>query len=85
MSRKVTFVELHEGFFIPGVLADQGGGQFGKQLPPASKTLVDLDMTLLDSGALEMEWGPGHNRTAITIGAANIKYAKHAPREKKPE
>lgn len=82
MAKKLSRVELHEGFFIPGVLADQGGGQFGKSLPPAGKTMLDLEMTMEESGAVEVEWGPKASRKAITIGAANVKYAQHAPREK---
>lgn len=82
MGKKVSRVELHDGFFVPGLLQDQGGGQFGKSIPPANKTLENLDMTLLENGSVEIEWGKDNAKNAITIGAANIKYAMHAARPK---
>lgn len=78
MGKKVSRIELHDGFFIPGLLADQGGGQFGKSLPPANKTLRELEMTLLDDGSVEVSWHDGQRKRYITLGAANIKYAEHA-------
>lgn len=82
MGKKVSRVELHDGFFIPGILTDAGGGQFGKSIPSAGKSLKDLDMTMLENGSVEVEWGDKGKRSAITIGAANIKYVMHAPTAK---
>jgi hypothetical protein len=80
MSKKVSHVELHDGFFIAGMTKD--GGQFGKSLPPAGKTLVDFEMHLQDNGSVEVSWGTKGARMTITIGAANVKYAKHFPEAK---
>lgn len=78
MGKKIIGVELHDGFFIPGLNPDAGGGAFGKSLPAAGKTLHDLEMELLDNGSVEVTWGKAALRTTITIGAANIKYCRHA-------
>lgn len=84
MGKKIAHVELHEGFFVPGLLPDAGGGQFGKSIPAAGKTLIDLDMTLNDNGSVEVSFGKGQSRTTLTIGAANIKYARHVTEKAKP-
>ena len=78
---KVTRLELHEGFFIPGLIKDVGG-QFGKSIPPAGKTLEGLDMELQENGSVSVQFGPKGRRTKIIIGAANIKYTQHAPDDK---
>jgi hypothetical protein len=75
MGKRVSHVELHDGFFIPGMMKE--GGQFGKSLPAAGKTLENLEMTLNDNGSVEASWGKGPTRMTITIGAANIKFARH--------
>lgn len=77
MGKRVTHLEMHDGFFIPGLLADAGGGAFGKSIP-SSKSLTDLFMVLNDNGSVEVSWGKPKERATITIGAANVKYVRHA-------
>lgn len=79
MGKKLSRVELHEGFFIPGLLADAGGGQFGKTIPSVGKTMEGLSMEMLDNGGVDVQWKSKGITHTITIGAANIKYAFHAP------
>lgn len=73
MPKKVTYAQLHDGFFVPGMK----NGQFDKTLPPANKTLDNLEMELQDSGALSVSWADGKYRKSITVAAANIKIVMH--------
>lgn len=75
--KKVSHVQLHDGFFLPN-----GGGQIGNTLPPVNKTLPNLEMFLLDSGQVQMEWGNSvPSKSRYVIGAANVKGALLAPPE----
>lgn len=67
--RKAKIVSLHDGFFLPGGL----GGDMPKTLPPANKTMPNLELYLLDSGQVEMKWGQNGVFNQYVIGAANVK------------
>jgi hypothetical protein len=75
-KKQVTHVELHDGFFVPGMGAT--GGQFKKTLPP-EKSLKNFKMFLEDNGSLTLNWEEGKFTKEITIGAANVKVAVHVP------
>lgn len=67
--KKASFVQLHDGFFLPSGT----GGQVGNTLPPANKTLDNLDLYLLDSGQVQMEWTAKGSKHRYVIGAAAVK------------
>lgn len=73
MSKPVTYAQLKEVFFVPGLK----NGNFGPTLPPANTTLKDFTMSLQDSGDLYLEWSENGYRAGFTVSQSNIKGMKH--------
>lgn len=69
MSKKVTFVRLHEGIHMPGV------GDMGTVLPVSGKTLSELDMTITELG-LEVSFKYNKLQFDLLIPSANIKFMR---------
>jgi hypothetical protein len=77
MSKKVTFVQVHDVIHVPGV------GQFDKALS-TTKTLQDKQMTLEDNGSILVTWTEGPYTKRLLIGAAMVKAALLEPELKAP-
>lgn len=72
MSKKLKYVKLFDGFFIPGV-----NSNMGDQLPSASKNLKDFEMELEDNGTISLSWtGPAGAKEQFVLGVSMWKCAK---------
>ena len=75
MSKKVSYAQLHAGFFVPGY------GNFKETLPPDNKTLKNFAMTLTTGDAILLSWNNVQTNAPVEylVGAANIKGAMLIP------
>lgn len=76
MSRKVLYARTMSNIFVPGA------ADLGTVLPPPSKTLIDLDMTLTESDNLMVTFKYGTRKFEILVKDAT--FMSLAPEAEKP-
>ncbi len=78
MSNRVTKVQLHTGFFIPGVK----NGNMKAHLPPDHASFQNLVMTRLEDGSVQLEWDEGGFQHSYIVNAANVIGCALPPKKK---
>lgn len=74
-NRKVIHARFHQGVYVPGA------GDLGNTLPPSSKNLENLAMTIDELGLLVTFTFRGFNVEAL-VPSANIVIMTLAPEDK---